>query len=337
MANEKESESEILNISEDTAKKDENNNKYDSKYHILKFSIVNLIGFGIPLTECLKSNDKLRKFFNKIKIILIAYQVYCFLIIHLSLILNIHTIYKIVDNVLETKEFAQNKSTPFILSFMHILAVFAFDIMFHYRETNAEFIDEICGEEFFIDKSGIENNQYSGYRKVFSILQRLKWKALDTHSNYFWIILIITFILPILCHIFMIYMFYMLYHSIETSTDEVPEILRPAFKFNIIFFPFSTIIITFTIIQYILSCLLMILKFDGLNKFIQALIDNKKSKIENKTTEIEDKTTEIEEKTTEIEDKTTGIEDKTTEIEGKINEIKDEKTKIENLERIINW
>jgi len=272
MANEKESELVKLNISEDTAKKDENNNKYDSKYyHILKFSIVNLIGFGCPLNECLESKDKLRIFFNKFSKILIAYQIYCFFVIHSSLILNMCTIYFILEYVWKNQEFTQDMSTPFILSFMHILAVFAFDIMFYYRRVNSKFVEEICDENYIIDSS--ENKQNSCYLKVYKILQKLRCRALGVGSNYFWIILFTSFLLPIFCHCYMIFMLYMSYFAKEIN-------LVLVFKYNIIFFPFSTIFITFTIIQYILSCLLMILKFVGLNNFIQKLIDDKTNKIE---------------------------------------------------------
>lgn len=278
------SESQVLELSlnpENTTRKDENNNKYDSKYyHILKFSIVNLIGFGCPLNRCLERNDKLGIFFKKLRIILIAYQIYCFLVIHSSLILNMRTIYFILAYALENQEFTQDKSTPFILSFMHILAVFAFDIMSYYSiitESNSEFVKEICDENYIIDENYIvdssENKQNSYYLKVYKILQKLRCRALDISSNYFWIILFTSFLLPILCHCFMIHMLYMLYFSKEIY-------LVPAFKFNIIFFPFSTIFITFTIIQYILSCLLMILKFVGLNNFIQKLIVNETNNIE---------------------------------------------------------
>jgi hypothetical protein len=266
-----ENESQVLELSlnpENTTGKDENNNKCDPKYyHILKFSIVNLIGFGCPLNECLESNDKLRIFFKKLRIILIAYQIYCFLVIHSSLILNMSTIYFILEYVWEHQEFTQDKSTPFILSFMHILAVFAFDIMFHYRKVNSEFVKEICDEDYIIDSS--ENKQNSCYLKVCKILQKLRCRALGVGSNCFWVIFFTSFLLPILCHCYMIYMLYILYFAKEIH-------LGPAFKYNIIFFPFSTIFITFAIIQYILSCLLMILKFVGLNNFIQKLIDDKK-------------------------------------------------------------
>jgi hypothetical protein len=267
-----ENESQVLELSlnpENTTRKDENNNKCDPKYyHILKFSIVNLIGFGCPLNECLESKDKLRIFFNKFSKILIAYQIYCFFVIHSSLILNMCTIYLILEYVWINQEFTQDMSTPFILSFMHILAVFAFDIMFYYRRVNlfSKFVEEICDENYIIDSS--ENKQNSCYLKVYKILQKLRCRALAVGSNYFWIILFTSFLLPIFCHCYMIFMLYMSYFAKEIN-------LVLVFKYNIIFFPFSTIFITFTIIQYILSCLLMILKFVGLNNFIQKLIDDK--------------------------------------------------------------
>jgi hypothetical protein len=259
-------------------------NKLNPKHYLMvKYGIANLIGFGTFSKNRLQKKDVYRKTIEEYKKIYTLYQVICCLIIHFSLIANISTIVYYLYAFWKYGEI-RKLAQSIILFLIYLTSVFAYDLSFYNRKITNDLLNDICEEDFIINsikadndvnkssssQQKIDGNDNSNksenkcYLKIFFKFRDNTLKAVETNK----LMLIFTFVPPIICIVI----------SVAILIIKIAQFDWINIQYS--FFIFNTALILYKIIFHIIITILLIIKFIGLNKFVQKLIVEKNTKEE---------------------------------------------------------
>jgi hypothetical protein len=255
----------------------ESEDKLNPNHHLmLKYGIANLIGFGTFSKNRLQKKDVYRKTIEEYNKLYISYQVICCLIIHFSLIANISTVVYYLYAFWKYGEI-RRPAQSIILFFIYLTSVFAYDLSFYYRKITKDLFNDICDKNFIIDSIKAENriNKSSSsqershgnetcYLKVFFKFRDHTLKAVENYK----LMLLFTFVPPIICIVI----------SVVILIINITQFDWINIQYS--FFIFNNGLILYKIIFHIIITVLLIIKFIGLNKFIQKLIVEKNTRQE---------------------------------------------------------
>jgi hypothetical protein len=262
----------------------ESEDKLNPKHYLmLKYGIANLIGFGTFSKNRLQKKDVYRKTIEEYNKLYTLYQVICCLIIHFSLIANISTVVYFLYTFWKYGEI-RKLAQSIILFLIYLTSVFAYDLSFYYRKITKYLFNDICDKDFIINSIKAENevNKSSSsqqridgndksnksenicYLKVFFKFRDNTLKAVETNK----LMLLFTFVPPIICIV----------TSVVILIIKITQFDWINIQYS--FFIFNTGLILYKIIFHIIITILLIIKFIGLNKFIQKLIVEKNTRQE---------------------------------------------------------
>lgn len=236
-------------------------------YRLIRNVIIFFIGFGAPLDQWLRPNDIYKELLNAHKNLWFYYKIFCWLSIHICLLLNISSLIYLFGWINKDVSELCQQIVQLIWS---LSAAVALDSSYYYKrstllEGTCEKTDQILKDCHKIDDKISE--QYLLYDINIPLHLNFIKHFYKIHSIPYIQHSVKLFFFPI---VFWIYFYTELVLNILYDTLSVEKILN-LFMFMNIF------IVTVNILIYLAFCIVFRNKFRHLNQFIKSLIENERT------------------------------------------------------------
>ena len=238
-------------------------------YRLIRNVIIFFIGFGAPLDLWLKPNDIFRQLLDKHKNVWFYYRIYCWLLIHICLVLNVSSlVYLCVWINKDVSELCQQ----IVQLIWSLSAVVALDSSYYYRRSTL--LEGTCDKtaELLRDSTQKLDKQIADQYLLYEIKIPLHLNFIKHFYKIYSIPklhqFIKLFLFPI---VFNLYFYTEL--ILNYNTLNVEKVLN-LFMFMNIF------IVTVNILIYLAFCVVFRNHFLLLNQFVMSLIEKKNTTID---------------------------------------------------------
>jgi hypothetical protein len=230
-------------------------------YSTLRIAMILLIGFGAPFQHCFQKSDKFRKHLEKYKKIYFCYRIYCRIITHLSPVINILII---------SLAFATTSKTfldmwrPIILLVVNLSAVIAVDLMFCYKDSKRDLIQNLWANQ--IVNSEFESEFDPNYDTCNMILIKLFLKFVNKvrrRNASLKLLVIVMLFNPLSAHLMMVYS---IFKKVSNKNFD---------KLGISFGIFNAHIIFSEMLYYVSICMILTNNIIALNNFVKKQTEEK--------------------------------------------------------------
>ena len=266
-----EPKSNSLNVEESEEKFVENHEFNNKFYLLLKCLNISLMGFGCRLNHSLKCDDNFKKVFNKWILFFNSYQFLFIIVIHLSLIASVVPLIARFVPFLDIKPnfdySLQTNALKAIIIICSLTAIFIIDSTFCLRDSRTKLMIDLCDNQF-IQIEDIDEHQWGKQPMILRLLRRfLSSKFFKLFDSNF-ISFSIFFTIPIICFI---------YFSMSLT---LKILNKNWYSMEIPFFTTNLVLILNSMLNYTIICLLIQLKFVGLNNYVSKLVEESDSSMQ---------------------------------------------------------
>jgi hypothetical protein len=227
-------------------------------YSTLRIAMILLIGFGAPFRHCFQKSDKFRKHLEKYKKTYFCYRIYCRIITHLSLVTNI----LIISLAFATSKTLLDMWRPIILFLVNLSAVIAVDLMYCYKDSKRDLIQNLWVNQ----NSEFESEFNSNYDSCNMILIKLFLKFVNKirrRNASLKLLIVVMLFNPLSAHLMMAYS---IFRKVSNKNYD---------KLGISFGIFNAHIIFSEMLFYVSICMILTNNINALNNFVKKQTEDK--------------------------------------------------------------